>query len=241
MILYSFRRCPYAMRARLGLHLSALNPDVREIELRNKPEAMLAVSPKGTVPVLVINAHHDVSAGESEDKSTNRAENILEESLDIARFSLSNYPDKCSEYLCGNAYISLLESLDDESTEKLISKNDIEFKPWLDKYKYADRHPEFDEIYYRDRACEFIQCLEEHLTDKNQLMADTPTFADFAIFPFIRQFAHVNKPWFEQSPYQHVRRWLTAHMESELFKAVMVKYPLWLDDTNKQTRLKSDS
>ena len=231
MILYSFRRCPYAMRARLGLHLSSLNPQVREIILKNKPAEMLEISPKGTVPVLVIQP-------ENQDESITNEWLILEESLDIINYSLSHYPATNYEYLCKGEYDLLIKSLADKDAKALIDINDNEFKSWLDKYKYADRHLEFTEEYYREKACKFIAILETKLSNTEHLFAHSPTYADFAIFPFVRQFAHVNRSWFEQSPYSHVRKWLTHHIESDLFQSVMYKYPLWLDDIEQQTKLK---
>ncbi|WP_153915389.1 glutathione S-transferase [Shewanella sp. TC10] len=233
MILYSFRRCPYAMRARLGLHLSSLNPDVREIILKNKPAQMLETSPKGTVPVLVVNPQN-----ENPINSNNSSEQVLEESLDIFNFALKQYPASHYEYLCKQDYQVLIDSLDNSEARALIEKNDSEFKSWLDKYKYADRHLEYSEEYYREKACKFIALLESKLAQSLHLFADSPSYADFAIFPFVRQFAHVNKSWFEKSPYPRVRLWLAKHIESNLFQAVMCKYPLWLDNIELQTKLK---
>ncbi|WP_144206980.1 glutathione S-transferase [Shewanella donghaensis] len=225
-ILYTFRRCPYAMRARIGLHLSTLNPEVREIELRNKPAEMIQASPKATVPVLIIE-NLDIDSSK-----------VLEESIDVLKYSLLNYSDKNSEYLCTDEYSLLMKSITDNKAMELISLNDNQFKPWLDKYKYADRFLEQPEAFYREKACEFIEVLETKLSENNQLITSSPTIADYAIFPFVRQFAHVNKPWFQQSPYVKVKQWLELHLESELFKAVMTKYPLWLDMPETVTRLK---
>ncbi|MDO6774269.1 glutathione S-transferase [Shewanella sp. 3_MG-2023] len=225
-ILYTFRRCPYAMRARIGLHLSSLNPELREIELRNKPAEMLKLSPKGTVPVLVLN-----------DPQINRPK-VLDESIDIFKYVLSHYSCADTEYLCNSAYVSLVCSITDKAAIDLIELNDFQFKPWLDKYKYADRHLEYPEEYYRIKACEFIEILEEKLSDKKQLLSDSPSMADYAIFPFVRQFAHVNKLWFQQSPYKNVKQWLKIHLESDLFKMVMKKHSLWLDDLTQQHYLK---
>lgn len=72
-ILYSFRRCPYAMRARLALAVSSTRHEVREVSLRSKPSAMLAISEKGTVPVLLL------PGGQ-----------VIEQSLEIMRWALTN-------------------------------------------------------------------------------------------------------------------------------------------------------
>ncbi|MDO6618174.1 glutathione S-transferase [Shewanella sp. 6_MG-2023] len=225
-ILYTFRRCPYAMRARIGLHLSSLNPELREIELRNKPADMLKVSPKGTIPVLVL---ADIQKYNPK---------VLDESLDIFKFSLNQYPSLKNEYLCNDDYANLLSSITDKAALELIDLNDNQFKSWLDKYKYADRHLDYPEVHYRNKACEFIDILEYKLALNRQLLSESPSMADYAIFPFVRQFAHVNKPWFQQSRYTNVKQWLHDHLESELFKAVMTKHPLWLDDLTQQHHLK---
>jgi glutathione S-transferase len=229
-ILYSFRRCPYAMRARMALSLSRINVEIREIELKHKPTAMLAISPKGTVPVLQINNEH-----------------ILEESLDIMRFALDN-PANTAEVaalISSTNMHALLESINDAEqlafSLSLIEQNDGEFKSWLDKYKYTDRHPEQGADFYRQQGERFIAqleaCLNEHTHTHTQIHIDSTrsafltgqnlSLADLAIFPFVRQFAHVDLTWFNQSQYPLLKRWLTHLMASPLFEHIMVKYPVW--------------
>jgi len=215
-ILYSFRRCPYAMRARMGIHLSQLNPLVREIELKHKPRQMLAISAKGTVPVLVTQDNQ-----------------VISESIDIMRYALTEYPDIATHHLTPGEYQSLLSWLDKPTTTRLINANDCDFKPWLDKYKYADRYPEYSQLYYRQHAEQFIQLLENQLQKHLYLCTDTPTLADFAIFPFIRQFANVEPAWFNGMPYPKVHTWLATLVNSRLFILAMYKYPLWLPQQNK--------
>lgn len=195
--LYSFRRCPYAMRARLGLVLSNKSVQLREIILKHKPEAMLKASPKGTVPVLIEKDGH-----------------VIDESLDIMKWALED-----SQLL--NSVTSAMHSL--------IKENDDVFKGWLDKYKYADRYPEYSEVYYREQGELFLEKLEQLLTNSNMLFTDKYCFADLAILPFIRQFAFVDIDWFNQSKYQHVRDWLTTFIDSALFLSIMKKYPTWLE------------
>ncbi|MBB1438211.1 glutathione S-transferase [Shewanella sp. SG41-4] len=210
-ILYSFRRCPYAMRARIGLHLSQLNPVVREIELKNKPAEMIAISAKGTVPVLELSNTQ-----------------VISESLDIMRFALTEHPATDNHYLTTTEYQTLQYWLDKSMTESLINANDNQFKPWLDKYKYADRFPEYSQLWYRQQAERFIQTLEDQLQQHNYLCTNSSTLADFAIFPFIRQFANVEPMWFNTMPYPNVCAWLARLMNSPLFNVTMYKYPLWL-------------
>ncbi|OCH19358.1 glutathione S-transferase [Aliivibrio fischeri] len=195
--LYSFRRCPYAMRARLGIVQSNKTVHLREIILKNKPESMLQASPKGTVPVLI-----------------NNKGKVIDESLDIMRWALEG-----SE---------LLQSTTSEMFQ-LIRENDDIFKSWLDKYKYADRYPEYSEIYYREQGELFLNKLEQRLTTSPMLFSKQYSFADLAILPFIRQFAFVDIHWFRQSKYKNLQRWLFEFIESELFNSIMNKYSAWLD------------
>ncbi|MUK40891.1 glutathione S-transferase [Aliivibrio fischeri] len=195
--LYSFRRCPYAMRARLGIVQSNKTVHLREIILKNKPEFMLQASPKGTVPVLI-----------------NNKGKVIDESLDIMKWALEG-----SE---------LLQSTTNEMFQ-LIRENDDIFKSWLDKYKYADRYPEYSEIYYREQGELFLNKLEQRLTTSPMLFSKQYSFADLAILPFIRQFAFVDIHWFRQSKYKNLQRWLFEFIESELFNSIMKKYPTWLD------------
>ncbi|MUH97874.1 glutathione S-transferase [Aliivibrio fischeri] len=195
--LYSFRRCPYAMRARLGIVQSNKTVHLREIILKNKPESMLQASPKGTVPVLI-----------------NNKGKVIDESLDIMKWALEG-----SE---------LLQSTTSEMFQ-LIRENDDIFKSWLDKYKYADRYPEYSEIYYREQGELFLNKLEQRLTTSPMLFSKQYSFADLAILPFIRQFAFVDIHWFRQSKYKNLQRWLFEFTESELFNSIMLKYPTWLE------------
>lgn len=198
-ILYSFRRCPYAMRARMAIAYAGINVGLREVVLKDKPPAMLEVSPKGTVPVVI-----DVDG------------RIIEESRDVMRWALNqNDPDA---WLAGMG-------LDDP----LISACDDDFKHWLDRYKYAVRFPEQDEVWYRGQAEEFLTKLESKLGDARFLNGAALSVIDIAIFPFIRQFANVDLNWWDGHPYPNVARWLEGLISSELFVRVMKKYPQWRD------------
>ena len=203
-ILYSFRRCPYAMRARLGILLATQTVELREIVLKHKPQAMLEASPKGTVPVLVLDDGK-----------------VIDESLNIMRWALEQ--DDPLDLLMQN-------SINHQTTAaKLIAHNDTDFKPWLDRYKYADRYPEYEESYYRNKAESYISQLEAQLLDRDNLVRQQVSIADVAIFPFIRQFAHVNLTWWNNAPYPRVKSWLDMHLQSEPFSLIMSKYPTWLE------------
>lgn len=194
-ILYSFRRCPFAIRARLALIYSGVKFELREVKLNDLPEAMLEISPKATVPVL------QLSDG-----------TVLEESLDIFDWSLSlNDPHNWL----------------DRNDKNLIRKNDEVFKPLLDKYKYADRHPELSQPEHLSNCLPFLNKLEHLLQSSAYLSGERQGRTDITIMPFIRQFAAVDPDWFLQSEFDSTRRWLNTLMDSALFKKVMQKHPVW--------------
>jgi glutathione S-transferase len=204
-ILYSFRRCPYAMRARLALVYANIQVELREVVLRDKPAELLELSPKATVPVL------QLLDGE-----------ILEESIDIMLWALEQHdPD----YWYQNR-----SPAQQAEMRMLIKQNDGEFKYYLDRYKYADRYPEHDEIYYRQQGEKFLKQLETSLSKTNYLFGDQISFADMAILPFIRQFAFADKDWFNQAPYPNIQRWLDEFLDSPLFQTIMPKFPAWQTD-----------
>ena len=203
-ILYSFRRCPYAIRARLAIKISQVPVVLREVVLADKPDAMLAVSPKGTVPVLAL------------DNS-----NVLDESMDIMMWALNqNDPDSW-----------LINNKDKENeTKTLIAINDNEFKQHLDHYKYADQYPANTAESYRQQAESFLQQLEINLSQTTFILSDRLSMVDMAIFPFIRQFAFVDKPWFDRLPYKNLQIWLKHILTSDLFTQVMMKQVQWKEN-----------
>jgi glutathione S-transferase len=203
-ILYTFRRCPYALRARLAIAVSGICVEHREVALRNKPQAMLAISPKGTVPVLQLVDGR-----------------VIDQSLDIMLWALAlNDPQ---QWLQGE------KSLQDAASV-LIATNDGPFKFWLDRYKYADRYPQYPTAYYRQQAEEFLQHLESLLAVQDYLFGSHISIADMAIFPFIRQFAAVDNTWFTASHYVRLQKWLDEQLASTIFSAVMVKRDVWSSD-----------
>lgn len=192
-ILYSYRRCPYAMRARMALRYAGISVETREVVLGDKPRHMLAVSPKGTVPVLVL----------PDGK-------VIDESLDIMAWALAQQdPDG---WLTDNRLF-----------QELITENDGSFKRALDQYKYATRFPEQSAEVYRQQGERFLARLEALLSEHAYLLSEKLTQADVAIFPFIRQFSMVDRDWFAEAPYPHLRQWLAGLLDSELFNAVMQK------------------
>lgn len=203
-ILYSFRRCPYAMRARLALQVSGLAVEHREIALKNKPAEMLHASPKGTVPVLVL------ADG-----------TVLEESLDIMRWALGR-SDPQSWLGGGDAYR--------QDAWNLIARNDGEFKFHLDRYKYPHRYGLADGLAHRELAQEFLDVLQDRLALHGFLAGARFGLADAAIAPFVRQFAHTDPAWFAAQAWSHLAQWLQDFEASAAFSQVMEKHPVWPGD-----------
>ena len=195
-ILWSFRRCPYAMRARLGVRSAGIRVELREIKLRAKPKAFLQTSPTATVPAL------------------RTAGGVLDESLDIMIWALrQNDPDALLEMTA--------EGWD------LISQNDGPFKRALDRTKYVTRYPDCDPEEERAKAVAHLMGLEARLEKMPWLLGERQTLADLAILPFIRQFAHIDRAWFDAQPWPHLIAWLDRFLASDGFAEVMEKYDPW--------------
>ncbi|MBT8471561.1 MAG: glutathione S-transferase [Marinicaulis sp.] len=193
-ILYSFRRCPFAMRARMAIAVSKTPVRLREIILRDKPDTMIEASPKGTVPVLV-----------TED-------GVIDESLEVMDWALAqNDPEN---WLAGK-------------DDALIAECDGDFKHHLDRYKYSTRYEGADRDEHREAGMAFLRKLDERLSGKKFLCGDAPTYADIAIFPFVRQFRIADPDWLDAAKIPNIQKWLSTLMDCELFKSIMKKYPLW--------------
>lgn len=192
-ILYSYRRCPYAMRARMAIFAAGIEVEIREISLRDKPEHMLAVSPKGTVPVLCLPDG-----------------TVLEQSLDIMHWALKQHDSM--NWLAH----------DEKQVQALIDINDGPFKQLLDRYKYPERHPAHSQQVYRTQAEVYLQRLQQGLEKHAFLLGDKASLADVAIFPFIRQFAAVDSIWFTEH-YPTLNTWLQSWLNTALFIRVMEK------------------
>lgn len=198
-ILYSFRRCPYAMRARMGLMISETKVVLREVVLRDKPSAMIAASPKATVPVLVM-----------PDGS------VIDQSIDIMRWALrQNDPQHWLEY--------------EEQANTLIEQADGPFKTALDRYKYHSRYDDADPNIEQEKALAILRQWDAQIGDKLCFFGEKNGVADFAIFPFVRQFANHDRGWFDAQNIPNLQRWLAAHLQSPLFQSIMSKYPQWHD------------
>ncbi|MEY3523360.1 MAG: hypothetical protein RIT33_777 [Pseudomonadota bacterium] len=201
--LYSYRRCPYAMRARMALAYSGIAVEIREISLREKPASLLAISPKGTVPVLQNDGL------------------VIEQSYDIMKWALKQSDPDC-----------WLTAETEAVIDAWVAKNDGPFKKLLDQYKYPDRYPDISlEETLSQATASFLGPINEQLTKGTYLLGSKVSLADIAIFPFVRQFAMVNPDWIDQSGLDSLKQWLNQHLESPLFLSVMQKYPTWHDPT----------
>jgi len=189
----------------MAIAYAHIDHELREVSLRNKPQAMLDISPKGTTPVMQVFNGKDYM--------------VLEESLDIMNWALQQRDP--SGWL----------DLDDSQkaiAQQLIDTNDSTFKKSLDQYKYPNRFPDYPQEFYRQQGEAFLWVLESQLRKNHHfLICDRQTLADVAIFPFIRQFAYVDMDWFQSSVYEHLRKWLQWHEASHLFEIVMQKFPEW--------------
>lgn len=195
--LYSFRRCPYAMRARMALRYSGVAVNIVEVSLKAKPADMLALSSKGTVPVLSVDGQ------------------VIDESLAIMHWALAQNDPQ--DWLLKD------DPVGQQHIAGLIEENDQVFKLHLNRYKYAERYPEQLMTFYRAEGEVFLRKLDELLEGRNYLLAEHPSLADVALMPFVRQFAHVDREWFGQTPFRRLQAWLQRFLESELFTGVMHK------------------
>lgn len=204
-VLYTFRRCPYAMRARLALQVSGVAHEQREVVLKNKPAHMLALSPKGTVPVLWLPG----SAGEQ----------VLDQSLDIMRWALQQN-DPLGWW--PSSETALADAL------ALIAHNDGPFKQQLDRYKYPNRSGLASGSTERDLAALWLQKLASRLQHEAFLAGPRFGLADAALAPFVRQYAHTDPGWFAAQPWPALSQWLAAFEASDLFATIMEKQAPWV-------------
>ncbi|MDF1608984.1 glutathione S-transferase [Hoeflea sp. YIM 152468] len=194
-VLYSFRRCPYAMRARLAILSAGLTVELREVVLRDKPAAFLQASPSATVPCLVT------------------SDAVIDESLDVMIWALRQRDRE--------GWLTMPDAGFD-----WIAQADGPFKHALDRTKYANRYPDSEASGQRQIAADFLAALDGQI---ETWIFDRPSLADFAILPFVRQFAFIDKDWFDAQPWPKLQAWLCRFLESERFADIMAKYPQWHD------------
>ena len=197
-LLYTYRRCPYAMRARLALLQAGVAFDAFEIVLRDKPAEMLALSPKGTVPVLRL------PDGQ-----------VLEQSLDIMRWAFLETGDADGWWARAQSAVN----------QELLAVCDGGFKHHLDRYKYPERFDGVDsKVHHREQAVDvLLRPLDAQLQSTGQLGGQAPCAADIAIFPFVRQFAAVEPGWFGVLPLPALQGWLNVWLSHDVFNRAMSK------------------
>lgn len=197
---WTFRRCPYAIRSRMALDVAEIDIEYREIVLRDKPDEMLVDSPKGTVPVLVL-----------EDGR------VIDESIDIMHYALEVFDP---ESWRGQNQAEV------DGIDAWIRLND-EFKPFLDRFKYFNRHLEMSRPEHLDAAAPYLRKMDAALQTTSFLIGDRPTLADNALFPFVRQFHFSDQNALTSLRVDSLLQWLDGFLESDRFARVMVKRPLW--------------
>ena len=202
-VLYSFRRCPYAMRARLALLAAGIRCELREVALSQKPPSMLLVSPKGTVPVLVL------------------SDAVIEQSLDIMLWALKQNDPQ--------GWLPADTTALDEQLQ-FITQCDGDFKHHLDRYKYPSRYQLTDGLSDRQAGTVFLISLNQRLESNAFLSGDKWGLADAAIAPFVRQFAHTDPEWFASQPWEKLITWLNDFENSTAYQQAIHKYKVWHPD-----------
>ena len=204
-ILYSFKRCPYAMRARMALKLGNIKCELREVELSNKPEHMIKISPKATVPVLITDGI------------------VIEESIDIINWAIKKK----------NIFKNNISKKDELLTEEIIELFDTEFKYHLDRYKYSSRYENVDIKLHRSECLKILVKLEKYIScEKDKwIFGNNVNKLDICVLPFIRQFKIADPKWFNQrEKIKKVRNVLNNFIDSNLFKQIMHGYRVWNED-----------
>lgn len=206
-VLYSFRRCPYAMRARLALAVSGEAYELREVVLRDKPAELLAASPKGTVPVLVLPDG-----------------TVIDQSLDVMLWALRRQDPEGWLLPPRGSLADMLA---------LVAGNDGDFKRDLDRYKYPHRYADESAgdaqafaLRHRAQGAAWLAKLDG-LLDDAWLFGPRVSLADMALLPFVRQFAHTEAAWFAAQPWPRLQAWLAGFEAGMRFQGVMDKHAPW--------------
>ena len=203
-ILYSFKRCPYAMRARMALQLTNIKCEIREVRLNNKPKHMLEVSPKGTVPVLILN------------------DRTIEESMEVIDWALNQK----------NVFEGNLKENQIKISDELIKRFDDKFKYHLDRYKYASRYGDVDEIHHRKKCEKILLEIEDIISDEEWFFGKKINKLDISILPFIRQFRIADADWFDNHKrLKKVKNYLHNFLASKILKDVMINYDVWKEES----------
>jgi len=200
-VLYSFRRCPYAMRARMAIILSSVECELREVLLKNKPEEMLSLSPKGTVPVLTFD------------------NKVLDESMDVINWAFAKDSSKFLKY----------KSVEAKLCNYFIELFDAKFKYHLDRYKYASRYERTSDD-HQGECLKILMELNESIDADPWIFGATVSLLDISILPFIRQCKIANPHWFLKQDFKQVINLLDYFESSVLFHMAMKKFDEWNPD-----------
>ena len=211
-VLYSFRRCPYAMRARMAIILSSAECELREVLLKNKPQEMLNISPKGTVPVLTFD------------------NKVLDESMDVINWAFAKDSSKFLKYSSSESKLS----------NYFIELFDSKFKYHLDRYKYANRYERTSED-HQDECLKILMELNESIDADPWIFGPTISLLDISILPFIRQCNIANPHWFLEQDFQKVINLLGYFESSALFHIAMKKFDEWNPENSQIVIFPSES
>tara|TARA_A100001011_G_scaffold65586_1_gene66546 strand:- start:364 stop:1026 length:663 start_codon:yes stop_codon:yes gene_type:complete len=202
-ILYSFRRCPFAMRARMAIYLSSFSCEIREVHLSQKPLEMIKLSPKGTVPVLLL--------------PTGR---VIDESMDLMKYvlSINNPMGIMTDY-----------TQNKDEVDRMLYIFDNKFKYHLDRYKYSSRYEKVDPLEHRQKALKILEALTvSPIFDTNKNFITNPKLIDISLLPFVRQYRIADPEWFDtEMPCTEIKNWLSDFLDSKLFNEIMIKYKRW--------------
>ena len=204
-ILYSFKRCPYAMRVRMALRLANIQCEIREIRLNNKPDSMLDVSPKGTVPVLILD------------------ETVIEESVDIIDWVIKKR----------NIFVGNITESQISLTNKIIDIFDDKFKHHLDRYKYSSRYENEDPLFHRNECKKILLEVNGLISDKDYFFSNEFNKIDISILPFLRQFRIADAKWFDEDMnIPRIHKYLHKFLQSKLLEDVMVNIKEWKEGSD---------
>ena len=213
-ILYSFRRCPYAIRARWALLNTNQIVELREVDLKNKPKELIEISKKGTVPVL----HTDLNT-------------IIDESIDIMIWCIKR----------SNMHALLNANDITHEIFSLIETNDKTFKFHLDRFKYANRFNNQELETHRKAAMQILLSLNTRLKAFSEigkplfLVDAKESLADWAIWPFVRQFRIADIANFDQNnEIRFLRNWLNYYFTHKKYPLVMKKNQPWAKQNEPQ-------
>ena len=204
-ILYSFKRCPYAMRVRMALILANIQCEIREIRLNNKPDSMLDVSPKGTVPVLILD------------------ETVIDESVDIIDWVIKKR----------NIFVGNITESQISLTNKIIDIFDNKFKHHLDRYKYSSRYENEDPLFHRNECKKILLEVNGLISDKDYFFSNEFNKIDISILPFLRQFRIADAKWFDEDMnIPRIHKYLHKFLQSKLLEDVMVNIKEWKEGSD---------